>query len=74
MRCAGCSREMKEGDLCIKGRPTEFIHKEADPFVDKLVAQILSGNKDTEEIVYCQACTVHGGGFDLEVYHEEETE
>jgi len=70
MRCAGCSRELKDGVLYIEGAASEFIGKEPNPEVDDLVAKILSGGKT---VIYCKACTNRGGPFDVKVYREEET-
>ncbi len=68
MRCAGCGKEMKEGDLCIRGSVGEFIGKSASP-VDELIAQLMSGGRD---IVICEDCTERGVGFTLEPFHERE--
>jgi ABC-type proline/glycine betaine transport system ATPase subunit len=63
---------MKDGDLCIKGKPSEFLGQPVDAFIDDLMAQILSGDKKTNRLIYCLDCTEHGGPFGIEVYHTGE--
>ena len=72
MNCAGCSHEMRDGDLCIKGTPSKVLGLPADSFLDRLTASILGGDEtlETIELVYCLDCTEHGGGFEIETYHE----
>lgn len=70
--CAGCGRRLVDGELCIKGKPGEFLGMDANPVIDDLVAEILSGGEKTDTLVYCEACIEHGGPFSVEVYHERE--
>lgn len=70
MKCAGCSREMKEGDLCIRGKASEILGIAEDAETDNIMAYIFGGG---DKLVLCEDCTERGGGFDVEVYHEEES-
>ena len=74
MGCAGCGREMQDGDLCIKGTPSQVTGLPTDAFLDKLAASVLGGDRtlETDVLVYCLDCTEHGGGFEIEVYRAEE--
>ena len=68
MKCAGCNREMKNGDLCIRGTVSELTGQPENAAVDSIMATIWGGGGD---IVLCQSCTMPGGKFEVEVYHEE---
>lgn len=68
MRCAGCSREMKDGDLCIKGKASELIGIAGDTEADKVMTWIFGGG---DKLILCMDCTERGHGFEVEVYHEQ---
>ena len=72
MKCAGCGREMKDGDLCIKGTPGEFLGLSDNHAVDDLVTMVLGGGEKTDVLVFCTVCTLHGGSFEVEIYHESQ--
>jgi hypothetical protein len=62
---------MKEGDLCIRGKASELIGIEQDAAADNIMAWIFGGG---DTLVLCKDCTERGGGFDVEVYHEDQPE
>jgi len=70
VRCAGCNRQLKDGDLYIEDSSSGFLGIAATD-VDDLVAEILSGGKT---ILFCEDCTEHGGKYHLKVYRGERRE
>jgi len=60
---------MNDGDLCIKGTAGDILGIKTDPAVDGLMAELFGGHA---ELVLCIDCTERGGGFEVEVYHENQ--
>ena len=69
MMCAGCNREMKDGDLCIKGKASEILGIEGDISADNIMARIFGGG---DKLVLCMDCIERGHGFEVEVYHADQ--
>jgi len=71
VRCAGCNRELKDGDLIIEDSVSGFAGVTPNADVDDLVAEILSGGK---AILLCAECTQRGGKYQYKVYRDERRE
>lgn len=63
LKCGGCNRDLKAGDLYIRDTPSGFIDEE--PILDDLIAEILGGSNG--EVVFCERCTIPGGKYQFEV-------
>jgi hypothetical protein len=68
MRCVGCNREMKDGDLCIRDTVSGFTGLPPNDAVDGLMAAVFGG---ADEVILCLDCTEKGGQYTVQVYHEE---
>jgi hypothetical protein len=68
MKCAGCGRELEQGDHFISDKASGFASLEADPEFDNIISDLLGGPDG--RVVFCEGCTQEGGDYELETYDE----
>jgi hypothetical protein len=70
MRCAGCMKDLEDGDLIIRDTVSAFVGRDSPAGLDAIVADVMGG--EGPEVAFCESCTQKGGRWIPEPFKEVE--